>query len=73
MFTGDIVAVELLPEAQWKGPSKVLPGAAAAAAGDASPGSSDETAAAGEVDEAPAAIFQVKQEYCHQISLFFCL
>jgi hypothetical protein len=37
---GDIVAVELLPEMQWKGSSKTLPGsAAAAAAGDQSPGS----------------------------------
>uniref|UniRef100_A0A383VI63 Uncharacterized protein n=1 Tax=Tetradesmus obliquus TaxID=3088 RepID=A0A383VI63_TETOB len=36
---GDIVAVELLPESQWKGASKTLPGSAAAAAGDQSPGS----------------------------------
>jgi hypothetical protein len=33
------VAVELLPESQWKGASKTLPGSAAAAAGDQSPGS----------------------------------
>lgn len=60
-FPGDIVAVELLPESQWKGASKTLPGgAAAAAAGDQSPGSdvSPEAAAAADADVAPE-IFQV--------------
>ena len=40
---GDVVAVELLPEAQWRGPSTQLPAGAAAADGEA--------AAADEADE----------------------
>jgi hypothetical protein len=62
--SGDIVAVELLPESHWKGPSKILPGAAAGAAADpkaaGSPGGSSDEAAApeAEADMAPE-IFQV--------------
>lgn len=54
------MCIELLPESQWKGPSKVLPGTAAAA-GDDSPSSDDGAAAT--TDEAPVAeIFQVGQD-----------
>jgi hypothetical protein len=53
------VAVELLPEAQWKGSSKTLPGSAAAAAGDASPGS-DGAAEDENQAEMATEIFQVR-------------
>jgi hypothetical protein len=62
-----VVAVELLPEAQWKSSSKVLPGAAAAAAAvgggaeDDSPPSSPADGAAGAAgaDVQPVEMFSV--------------
>lgn len=58
------MAVELLPESQWKGPSKVLPGSKAASGADGSAdGSADDAEdAAGNAAGAEAApeIFQVR-------------
>jgi hypothetical protein len=67
--TGDVVAIELLPESQWKSSSRVLPAAAAAAAAaagggvdDSPPGSPGAAGGAGEAadGEAPVEIFGVR-------------
>jgi hypothetical protein len=64
LSTGDVVAVELLQESEWKRPSKVLAGgkaAAAAAAGDESPPESPDgsAAAADAADMPPVEMFAV--------------
>ncbi|KAF8058848.1 RRP44A [Scenedesmus sp. PABB004] len=56
---GDVVAVELLPEAQWRAPSRTLPGAGASGAGGAAAPDSPGGEEAGDEAELAPEIFQV--------------
>jgi exosome complex exonuclease DIS3/RRP44 len=68
---GDIVVVELLPEAEWKAPSRVLPGRGVISgdgagkdgggSGEDGGGGSEEVPGDGEVEAAGAELFQVAQ------------